>query len=144
LLQQRQPAVIDEALRDEVRAVLGVSESYLRRLLRESGYAMTPLVEGVRQDSLAEVDRTLLALLGEYELAQAVVDLERMKQCRAAVIQAKDHARMALRKLSGGAAAERDEMIQRMLVWLENPSVFPTWIRLRERAITESRPTAPE
>jgi hypothetical protein len=34
-----------------LRLLAPVSESYLRRLLRESGVPLTPLVEGVRQES---------------------------------------------------------------------------------------------
>jgi hypothetical protein len=48
-----------------------------------------------------------------------------MKLCRAAVIEAKKHARFR------PSSPVRDEMIQWMLVWLENPPLFPLWLKLR-------------
>jgi hypothetical protein len=29
--------------------------------------------------------------------------------------------------------AQKDEMVQWMLVWLENPEVFPAWVEIRKR-----------
>jgi hypothetical protein len=28
--------------------------------------------------------------------------------------------------------AQKEEMIQWMLVWLENPGIFPAWVKLRK------------
>jgi hypothetical protein len=100
-----------------------VSESYLRRLVRECGIPLDPLVEGVRQSSFGELERTLLAL--------AAVD---RAAARRLVIEAKDHARLASRRLAGSARADREEMILWMLTWLENPDAFPVWLRLRKKA----------
>jgi hypothetical protein len=104
---------------EELRKVLGpVSDSYLRRLLRESGAALHPLVEGVRQSGFEELERTLLALL-ECDRTAA----------RRLVIEAKDHAKLALRREPDPA---REEMILWMLTWLENPEAFPIWVRLKK------------
>ncbi len=117
-----------------------VSGGYLRRLLRECGTELHPLVEGVRQDSLDALERTLLALVAVYREAESAGDRERMRLCRRAVIESKDHARLAHRRGAEG----KEEMILWMLVWLENPPVFALWVRLRRQALIESPPAPPE
>lgn len=123
-----------------------VSRAYLRRLLRESGAALAPLVEGVRQDNLDELERTLAALEAVYREARRRGDVERQKRCRRLVIEAKDHARWALRRgrLSPEQAAWKREAIDWMLVWLENPEAFPVWAALRRRRLEQARPPQPE
>jgi hypothetical protein len=133
-LAGRQFPIVDEAAATEIGNSLGLSESALRRLLIELNASMSPLVEGIRQDSFDELERTLLALLGEYQAAER----ERAQACRRRVITAKDHARFALARLEGPAKTDREEMILWMLTWLENPGVFPQWLALRKRA---RRPT---
>lgn len=113
-----------------------VSRSYLRRLLRASGVPLDPLVEGVRQDSPAELERTLSALQGEYQAASESGDRERMRRVRSLVIEAKDHARLAARRSAPG----KEEMIQWMLVWLENPPVFRLWLSAKKQAAARSGP----
>lgn len=118
-----------------------VSESYLRRLLRDwardSGVPLAPLVEGVRQESLDALESSLLKLLAEYEQGDAAA----RSRVRRVVIAAKDHARFAARKEE--IRAEKEEMAMWMLTWLENPPVFPEWVRLRRAALgpdSEPRP----
>ena len=65
-----------------------ISDGYLRRLLRASGTALHPLVEGVRQEDFAGLERTLLALLGEERRA-----------ARTLIIEAKQHARWAVNQI---------------------------------------------
>src|SRR5947209_1728627 len=66
-LDRERPAVVDFAVLDAIRAELGaVSDSYLRRLLKDTGVPLAPLVEGVSQESFPELERTLVALEGEY------------------------------------------------------------------------------
>lgn len=122
--------VIDESAAAEIGDRLGLGESALRRLLIELSAPMSPLVEGVRQDSFDHLERTLLALLGEYQGAAG----DRAKACRRRVITAKDHARFALARLEGQAKTDREEMILWMRTWLENPGIFPQWLELRKRA----------
>lgn len=116
-----------------------VSEAYLRRLLRESGAPLAPVVAGVRQGSLPELERSLLDLGEEYARAREAGDKARERLCRRLVIEAKDHARWALRR----GRAEKEEMILWMLTWLENPGVFPAWVELRKKAGLQT-PTGPE
>ncbi|HML17101.1 MAG TPA: hypothetical protein VK419_08750 [Bryobacteraceae bacterium] len=129
-LALRQPAEITEAEFEELRDTLSpVSESYLRKLLRESGARLSPLVEGVRQASLDELEASLLRMLGEYGRE----DAPHRARVRQLVIAAKDHARWAARNPE--RRAEKEEMRLWMLTWLENPPVFPQWLRLRQAAL---------
>ncbi|MEO5926323.1 MAG: hypothetical protein ABIR70_21050 [Bryobacteraceae bacterium] len=96
-----------------------ISSGYLRKLLRASGALLHPLVEGVRQEDLASLERTLLALLGEER-----------KAARTLIIEAKDHAKWASKK-----HPEKAEMILWMLTWLENPGIFPQWLAIRKHAL---------
>lgn len=142
-LAARGPGAVSEADWTEIlRRFAPASPSYLRRLLRESGLPLAPLVEGVRQGSFEDLERTLLAIEHEYSAA----DSPRRDACRRAVIEAKDHARLALRRAPPDRRADRDEMIRWMLVWLENPAAFPAWLRLRRKRICrkalETQPSA--
>jgi hypothetical protein len=105
-----------------LQALAPISESYLRRLLRDSGAALAPMIEGVRQGTLDELETTLLALLEEYEKG----DTMRRAAVRRVVVTAKDHARWASRR-----RPEKAEMILWMVTWLENPPVFREWVTLR-------------
>jgi hypothetical protein len=111
------------------RLLAPISESYLRRLLRDSsrtsGVPLSPLVEGVRQESFETLEASLMRLLQEYEHA----DSQRRLAIRRLVRAARDHARWASRK--DAKLAEKEEMMLWMLTWLENPSLFPEWVRLR-------------
>jgi hypothetical protein len=143
-LARRRPARIGEAEWLELREELApVSDSYLRRLLRDSGVALDPVVEGVRQDSFQDLERTLLALQREYMLAVESGLKERAVRCRRAVIEAKDHARLAARRagVSPERRAVKEEMAAWMLLWLENPEIFPAWLALRKKAGPVPAPT---
>jgi hypothetical protein len=112
-------------------ALAPISESYLRKLLRDSGVPLAPLVAGVRQSNLDELEASLLALLDEYE-----GDPSRHTAIRKLIITAKDHARWATkrtRKASNQETSNKPEMILWMITWLENPPVFRQWVRLRRQ-----------
>ena len=104
-----------------------ISGSYLRRLLRDSGVPLSPLVEGVRQETFDALESSLLSFLQEYERS----DLAGRTSIRRVVIEAKDHARWAARKPE--KRAEKNEMALWMLTWLENPPLFPQWVKLRRQ-----------
>ncbi|MCL4853667.1 MAG: hypothetical protein KJZ78_20110 [Bryobacteraceae bacterium] len=117
-------------------AFVPVSARYLREAIRASGVPMSPLAEGIRQDSLEELERTLLRMQTEYQAANQAGDARRARQCRAAVIKSKDHAKWALKKaVQEEKRRERAEMILWMLTWLENPALFPDWLKLRKRKV---------
>ena len=125
-LEEKRPARIGEdefaSLRD---ALAPISESYLRTLVRKCGAPLAPLVEGVRQGTFDELEASLQKLLEEYERGNPA----RRAAVRRLVITAKDHARLAARNPS--KRAEKEEMILWLTTWLENPPVFPEWVRLR-------------
>ncbi len=105
------------------QALAPISEAYLRSLLLECGVPLTPMVEGVRQGTLDELEASLLALLQEYQRC------DRIRQ----VITAKEHAHLAISKKSAPVrdASHKTEAILWMATWLENPPLFPDWIKLR-------------
>jgi hypothetical protein len=49
------------------------------------------------------------------------------------VIEAKEHARWAAR--NPDKRTEKLEMALWMLTWLENPPLFPQWVRLRRQTL---------
>jgi hypothetical protein len=117
-MAQHQPPVIgQEEFAQLVLALEPITESYLRRLLRDTGAHLAPMVDGVRQSNLGELELSLLALLAEYEAG----DVAHRLAVRKLVIMAKDHARWT----------RKEENILWLITWLENPPLFPAWARLR-------------
>jgi hypothetical protein len=104
-----------------------VSGSHLRRLLRESGVPLAPLVEGVRQETFDALESSLLSFLQEYERS----DPAGRTSIRRVVIEAKEHARWAARNPE--KRKDKEEMALWMLTWLENPPLFPQWVKLRRQ-----------
>jgi hypothetical protein len=130
------PARITETELRELRERLApISDAYLRKLVRASGLPLDPLVEGVRQDSFEALERTLTGIGEEYAKALASGDTARAALCRKAVITGKEHARLASRRR--GATPEtralKQEMAAWMLLWLENPAIFPAWLSVRKK-----------
>ena len=125
-LQEHRPARIGETEFEALgRALAPVSESYLRKLVRESGVPLDPMVEGVRQGGFDELEASLLRLLEEYERG----DPARRAAVRRVVITSKEHARLAAR--NPAKRPEKEEMLLWLLTWLENPPLFGAWVRLR-------------
>src|SRR5579864_916220 len=115
-LERQRPARIGEMEWAMLHVDLApISGSHLRRLLRESGVPLSPLVEGVRQETFDALESSLLNLLAEYERG----DLTARTSVRRLAIEAKDHARWAARKTE--KRAEKEEMALWILTWLENP-----------------------
>ena len=142
-LADAQPPAITEAVwRDLLTKLAPVSESYLRDLLRQTGLPFEQPYAGIRQHTLEELELSLREMLQVYSQARAAGDRERARYCRRQVIAAKDRARFLGR--SGRMPAEKQvlkkEMVDWMLVWLENPEVFPAWVEARKRAISTAPP----
>jgi hypothetical protein len=142
-LAARAIAAIGEAeWRELLRELAPVSESYLRELLRDTGLPFAQPYAGIHQKSFADLERTLREMLEVYAGAMRTGDRQRARYCRRQVIAAKDRARFIARgsKTSPEKRAQKDEMVQWMLVWLENPEVFPTWVEIRKRysSVTDS------
>jgi len=129
-LNEIQAERIDEAVWQALlKRLTPVSESYLRKLVRATGLPMTPMVSGVVQDSFDHLAPSLVALEAEYEKS----DAERRRAVRKLVIIAKDHATFALRRMAPDdeRRAMKEEMLLWMRTWLENPTVFSSWLALR-------------
>jgi hypothetical protein len=127
-LERQRPARIGEMEWAMLHVDLApISGSHLRRLLRESGVPLAPLVEGVRQESFDALESSLLSFLEEYERA----DVAGRTSVRRVVIEAKEHARWAARNPE--KRTEKQEMALWMLTWLENPPLFPQWVKLRRQ-----------
>jgi hypothetical protein len=127
----RQPAAITETVWRELQAHLApVSESYLRDLLRATGLPFDQPWAGVRQHTFDELEQSLREMLEVYRAAAAAGDRDRARYCRRQVIAAKDRAKFLAKK-----KPEKAEMAEWMLVWLENPEVFPAWVEARKRVI---------
>lgn len=128
-LEQHRPARIGETEFEALsRALAPVSESYVRKLVRESGVPLAPVVEGVRQGSFDELETSLLRFQDEYERG----DPAWRAALRRVVIASKEHARLAAR--NAAKRVEKEEMILWLLTWLENPPLFADWVRLRRGA----------
>jgi hypothetical protein len=120
-IDQQNPSIIGPQEFEQLsRDLSPISEDYLKKLLRDSGTPLAPMVEGVRQSNLGTLELSLLALLAEYESD----DPAHRQAVRKLVITAKEHARWTGKK----------EHVLWLTIWLENPPLFPAWARLRREA----------
>jgi len=133
-LRERNAAVVDEAAAAEAAVALpGVSPKMLRTAFLASGLPLSALVEGVRQDSLENLGRTLSSLAKEY----AASPQDRRRLIRGVVITARQHAGWAARnrKLDVGKREAKVEAVLWLRTWLENPPLFPSWAALRVKTL---------
>ena len=140
-LAVQRPAAIDEAVwRDLLRRFYPVSESYLRDLLRSTLLPFDQPYAGIRQHTFEDLEQSLLEMGQVYADALATGARERARYCRRQVIGAKDRARFLAQNVrtEPEKKVEKQEMVQWMLVWLENPEVFPAWVEVRKRARAQS------
>jgi hypothetical protein len=140
-LEAVQPAAITAAVwHGLLERFAPVSESYLRDLLRQTGLPFEQPYQGVRQHTFEELEQSLRDLLAAYSEAAGAGDRDRLRYCRRQVIAAKDRAKFLAANLRTPPEkqAEKTEMAQWMLVWLENPEVFPAWVDARKKAISEA------
>jgi hypothetical protein len=135
LAETRPERLTEDGVRLLREKLAPISEPYLRELLRSCGLPLDPVVEGVRQESFEELERTLVALARQHDQALESGDKELAAACRRAVLTGKDHARLASRRagLRPEDRARKEEMASWMLVWVENPAIFPDWVALRKR-----------
>jgi hypothetical protein len=127
-LAERRPAAITETVwRDLRRELAPVSESYLRDLLRATGLPFDQPWAGIRQHTLEELEESLRGMLRVYREAMESGSKERARYCRRQVIAAKDRAKFLAKKYPA-----KQEMVGWMLVWLEDPDMFPAWVEARK------------
>ncbi|MEO7649128.1 MAG: hypothetical protein ABIZ80_01550 [Bryobacteraceae bacterium] len=115
-----------------------MSEDYLRELLHATGVAIDQPFDGVRHSTFEALESSLNEMERVYADARAANDQRRALVCRRTVIRAKDRARVISRnpKVPDEKRREKEEMVNWMLVWLENPGVFRAWAALRRGAIS--------
>ena len=127
LAEARPERISGEVWRELMARLAPVSESYLRELVRATGLPIDQPWAGVRQHTLEELETSLREMLAVYTEAVAAGDREKARYCRRQVIAAKDRA-----KFLAGKKAEKAEMVEWMMVWLENAEVFPAWVEARK------------
>jgi hypothetical protein len=143
-LAAEQPAAITEAVwNDLLLRLMPVSESYLRELLRATGLPFDQPYAGIRQHTFEELEQSLREMLLVYADAAASGNRDRARYCRRQVIGAKDRARYLMHNPSTDREkrAQKEEMARWMLVWLENPEVFPVWVDGRKRVLSAPDPS---
>ena len=120
-----------------LRELAPISEGYLRDLLRATGLPFAQPYAGIRQHTFVELESDLRAMLDVYTAAMQAGDRLRARYCRRQVIAAKDRARFAARnpRTSPPKKARKEEMAGWLLVWLEDPEVFPAWAEIRKRLL---------
>ena len=137
LAEKNLAAIAEQDWKDLLEALAPISESYLRHLLAEAGVPVAQPYGGVRQKTFEDLEQSLVEMERMYSGANERGDRATAQYCRNVVIAAKDHARLAARspKTSPEKKAQKEEMVGWMLVWLENPGVFPAWVKLRKPRI---------
>lgn len=108
------------------------SSTLFNGVLAEAGIPVEQPFRGVDTHSLEGLEQTLRELSACY----AASDQDTQRRCRAMVIAAKDGARFASRSVKADLARRelKARMVQWMLVWLDDPAVFPLWATLRQAA----------
>ena len=135
LAETQPPAITADVWNHLLAHLAPVSESYLRDLLRATALPFEQPYAGIRQHTFEELEQSLGEMLAVYTEAVAAQDRARARYARRQVIAAKDRARFLTRnpRTPAEKKAQKEEMVQWMLVWLENPEVFPAWVAARKR-----------
>ncbi len=107
------------------------SANLFNAVLAEAAIGVEQPFRGVDTGSLEGLEKTLRELSACYAAQPADRRL-----CRELVIAAKDRARFASRGVNADPEkrALKARMVEWMLVWLDDPSVFPVWATLRQAA----------
>ncbi len=89
----------------------------------------------VKTGSLTETRKSLIAMSNEYKQA---TDQLHAKDIHRAVIYSKEHIRLSLgSKISEEKRTEKQEILDWLLVWLENPRIFENWISVKDGLVCE-------
>jgi hypothetical protein len=144
LAAENPPVVTEHVWTELIRRLAPVSESYLRELVRATGLPFDQPFAGIHQHTFDALEQSLCDMLKVYSEAMAAGNRERARYCRRQVIGAKDRARFLAQnaRTTPERKALKQEMVQWMLVWLENPDVFPTWVDARKRVRESAALTA--
>lgn len=109
----------------------GNSSQLLNEVLAAAGIGVEQPFRGVDASTLEGLEQTLRDLSACYAEKP-----EWQRLCRDTVIAAKDRARFASRGVKAEPAkrALKARMVEWMLVWLDDPAMFPIWATLRQAA----------
>ena len=146
LAEQQPPVITAPVWLELLERLAPVSESYLRELLRDTGLPFQQPYAGIRQHTFDELEQTLLEMLAVYNDAMAAGDRDQARYARRQVIAAKDRARFLAKnpRTSLEKRAEKEEMVEWLLVWLDHPDMFPAWVEARKRVLLGGGPHADE
>jgi hypothetical protein len=146
LAAERIGAITEDVWQTLLMRLAPVSDSYLRDLLRQTGLPFDQPYAGVRQHTLEELEQSLRELQQVYVASKSAGNPDRARYARRQVIGAKDRARFLAGnpRCSPEKQALKEEMAKWMLVWLENPEVFPAWVDARKKAMHLERRAEPE
>jgi hypothetical protein len=133
IAREAPPRIDEAAWRELLERFAPVSARTLRRLLAEAGVPVEAPYGGVRQRSFEELAASLAEMGRAYQEALERNRIDKAHLCRMTVIEAKDHARLASKnpRVAEDKRRQKAEMVEWMLVWLENPPIFPLWSKLR-------------
>lgn len=118
---------ISEAEWHELQSALpDVSES----TLRECGLPIAAPWSGVNTHSFDHLEACLCGLSQVY-----AERMELRPYCRHQVIAAKERTRLVLKSenVDESRRAMKREMVEWMLIWLDDPALFPGWVGLRRQ-----------
>jgi len=138
---RRELAAVRRHVLEGLPAPRRIPDRYLIEVLEEAGADVARSLGGLPQDlrgrvhsgSFEAAASSLLDMQAEFSAAWGRGDRVRAEDCRRAVRRAKDRVKLILsrRSLSQQKRKEKQELLQWFLTWLENPDVFPQWLRLR-------------
>ena len=144
-LSTHRPEIVDRETFRKIRFHVGAltrrpkppSSAYLLDILLRTDTPVDRTIGGIPLDlrgrvlidDLAQAKSSLLDMAREYENAPSI---QRATDVRRAVLRTKNHLKLALsRTVSPGKRAAKQEIYQWLLVWLENPGIFESWVALR-------------
>ncbi|MDA1314624.1 MAG: hypothetical protein O2968_14890 [Acidobacteria bacterium] len=142
-IDEEQLSALEIFVRRETKRAKPVSRSYLLDILshtqipvaRSLGGLPVDLRHRVKFADAEQAARSLADMQGEYEKAKASGDGQRAADCRRAVRQGKERLQRLQNRanLPDTKRAEKQEILQWFLVWLESPSLFRDWLTVRTR-----------
>lgn len=138
LIEREQWPVVDRPAWQVLRAAFRtVSERTLLHDLLDGGFALDPLVEGVRLDTMENLFRSLTALAICHQREGATARKGAITAARKCVLEARRKAEAVLRnpKVSPEKKSAMEEKFLWLRTWLENPELFPEWASLRWRKV---------
>lgn len=155
-LDKRKPAIVDRRtflrIRRHAARATGRSKlpspAYLLDVLLDTEVPVDAAIGGIPTDlrgrvrigDLEEAKESLLAMTREYVAAP---DPQRASDVRRAVVRTKDHLKLGIpRGMSEEKQRVKGVILEWLLVWLENPTIFEPWVEAWEVRLSEQGPAS--